>query len=327
MPRLPGRGIIVSTRRDREALAAAPAPRLDRAATPSRRPSGSSSAAAEAAEAALEVDLRRAGMHVTAASHGGGVAEPLRGRLDGLDELAPRGRRDDRPSPGPQRAKCKHGPGPRPNVLGGEVPARGVAQVRVDVVRGDVCTSPSSSTYWNSSWPGNSWHRLMIAARRRSRRSLSWIAPDFDRKRKLIRLPLTVAWRSRKVVKSERSIQAGVRVVPDADQGELEQAHDGRQDLLAGQPTSSQIRSTWRRSRGRTRPNSIMRSNFADPRRLRHRRDSGTACGRARLDRSPGYGRSAMGRSRRRSRPAGWPARRSAHALPDRESVEPSASR
>jgi hypothetical protein len=63
-----------------------------------------------------------------------------------------------------------------------------------------VWRSPSSSTYWNSSYPGRSRQSLTMRARRRSLMSVSWCLPLLPRKLMWIRLPSMATCRSRRVV-------------------------------------------------------------------------------------------------------------------------------
>ena len=132
-------------------------------------------------------------------------------------------------------------PGPSPaqvrKSLAVKSRAGDLAQVGVDVVGGDRrWTRRPSSTYWNSSWPGSSWQRRTIVARRRSRRPTSCCCPDLPRNRNRTRSRPAAGVAVRERGQAERAVEPGVLVVADADEGQLEQPDDGGQHLLARQP-------------------------------------------------------------------------------------------
>ena len=167
--------------------------------------------------------------------------------------------------------------------------------------------SPSSPTYWNSSWPGRSRQRRTIAARRRSRKPTSWGSPGLA---------------------PEPEADRRAREPTRAGRGASSARTSGSAGAYSSLPTrisvSSSSRTTAARtfSRGRPGPAEVAVDPPADRRQRRGRTrraartspirgaprnagGSGTACGPSRRGRSPGGGRAGRGRSRRPSRPAG----------------------
>ena len=76
-----------------------------------------------------------------------------------------------------------------------------LAQVVVDVRGVTLCTLPSASAYWNSSWPGSALQRRTTAATRRSDSVTSWRTPLLPLNDRLTSVSRTPAWRVRRVVR------------------------------------------------------------------------------------------------------------------------------
>ena len=123
-----------------------------------------------------------------------------------------------------------------------ELRAGDLAQIVVDVFGRRLAGAlPSASTYWNSTWPGRSWHRFTVRARRPSCSSISCQTPLLARKRNLRRSALhrdvPVAQRRQ----AERLVGARVFLVADPDQRGFEQPHDGGQHAVARERRRLQV--------------------------------------------------------------------------------------
>jgi len=174
------------------------------------------------------------------ARHGGRVAKVLRGLADRgghVPLLLPVG--GSLPE-GPQRPVGQHGPGPGPEVLGGDA-GRDLGEVAVDVVRRDivrlavridileellareVSATPDDGCQASVPQPD-----LVL---------LAGLAAEAERDRGAVdgRVPVAQGGQP------ERAVEPRVLIVPDPDQGELEQPDDGCQHFLAGQIRPSEI--------------------------------------------------------------------------------------
>ena len=172
-------------------------------------------------------------MDVAPAGDGRRVPEPIGGEADGLDDVLARrpvvGARRERA----QRSVGEDGAGPRPEVLGGDVAARDLAEVVVHVVGGDIVRLAVVADVLEELLAGQ-----VLAA------------PDDGRQPPIPDTDLVLATglaaepeadprpRHRGVPalqgrQAERAVEPRVLVVADPDEGRLQQPDDGRQHLLA----------------------------------------------------------------------------------------------
>ena len=77
-----------------------------------------------------------------------------------------------------------------------------------------VCRRPSSSSYWNSSWPGSSWQLRTARTSRRSCSSTSWRDPDLPRNTRRTPRPSARTCRVRKVVNPNESLARAYSSLP-----------------------------------------------------------------------------------------------------------------
>ena len=131
---------------------------------------------------------------------------------------------------------------------------------------------PSSSTYWNSCWPGNCWQWRMMRASLRSSSTTLLRATALAAKEKNAR---AVAQELHVIVAQRRQpvglVGARVLFVADAQQRLVEQACTiAARTLFFGSPGSARSCFSRRRSRGSCAPNSIMRANLPLSRVARH---------------------------------------------------------
>jgi len=70
------------------------------------------------------------------------------------------------------------------------------------------CTAPSSSRYWNSSWPGSSRMRRTMRASFGSSRAMRWNLPLLPRNWNSMRAPSTFTCRLRIVVRPKESFSS-----------------------------------------------------------------------------------------------------------------------
>ena len=260
------------------------------------------------ADRAVEVGLQDRRVDVAAAGDGRGVAEPVGGLPDRLDDVPLRATLAVGRLERPQRAVRQDRAGPRPEVLRGEVGPGRFAEVVVDVVGTDVADLAVVVDVLEELLAGQvlaaSDQRPRVGGRA-GRPRAAW--PDLPRNRKRTDATLDRRVPVAQGRQPERPVEPGVLVVADADQRQLEQADDGRQDLLARQAARGEVVVTA----------------APDPRQdlgegehalelvgCRGAGASGVVAvllATARVAAaSPGGGRSATGRSRRRSRPVGW---------------------
>ncbi len=180
-------------------------------------------------------------MHVARAAHRRRVPEAFRDLLDGaddrllaprlvvdLEELGERQRRGDRPGPGPE-------------VLRGERLAADLAQVLVDVVGGDVAPRAIGVDVLEQLLAGElldlSHQRREAAIPHVDLVLLAALAAEGEADLGAGDLDVAVPHRRQAVA----AVLARVLVVPDTDEGRLQQAHDQRQHLLARQAAATQV--------------------------------------------------------------------------------------
>ena len=191
---------------------------------------------------ATEVRVDHDGMDVAAAAYGGRVAEARRHRLDGTRQVALRlpDRRERLERA--QRIGGADRPRPRRKVLRGEIAAADGAQVGIDVGRAHPSLAATVVDV-----PEQLLSRQLLAALHDPAQ-----APVPDAQGVLLAaLPAKAEAQlfpgHRHVPpaqggEAERGVLAGVLLVPDADEGDLEQPDDERQHLLPAQSRARERR-------------------------------------------------------------------------------------
>ena len=178
---------------------------------------------------AVEVVLEHRGMHIAAATDRPGVAELLRDRLDGARDvlLARRGRVDDVQFL--QGGSGQHRAGPGAEVLGGELGAGDLAQVRVDVLGRDALAGAVGVEVLEQHLAGQVLAALDGAGEATVLQGdlLPDAALGAEPEPEPVGGDRDVAIAQRR--QAERLVGAGVFLVADPDQRGLEQPDDGGQ--------------------------------------------------------------------------------------------------
>ncbi len=213
-------------------------------------------------------------MDVAPTGDRGRVAKPVGGLPHGLDDGAPRGGRLGGTLGVPKRPVGEDRAGPCPGSPSrSHRPPRSCAGSRSRHPTRRRAPGRPAPTYWNSCWPGRSWQR------RTSRPDAGHAGPDLVPGGRTCRgtgsgsrVPVDPGVAASEGRQPERPVEPRVLLVADPDEGRLEQADDGCQDLLARRARgAARSRSTWARMRGRTRAKSMSRANLSSSRRARQR--------------------------------------------------------
>ena len=220
---------------------------------------------------AVEVGLDHLGVDVALPADRGRVAQPLGDVLDGPDDVLLGLRLRVERLELAERQRGQDGPGPGPEVLGGELAAGGLADVLVDVGRVDrpgltllvqvleqLLAREVPAPADDPGEPGVGQVDLVLDPA---------LAPELEPDRLPADPDVPVAHRGQ----AERLVGPGVFLVADPDQGRLQEPDDRRQHLLARQPGRARSASVRFRIAGNAEANAIIRPYFDSSRTVRHR--------------------------------------------------------
>ena len=180
-------------------------------------------------------------MDVAPTGDRGRVPEAPGRQPHGFDDVAARVLLTGAGTEGPERPIGEHGPGPGPEILGRHVGAGDLAQVVVDVIGADVVGLAIRVEVLEELLP-----RQVLASPHDRREApvpqadlmlLPGLAPEPEPDRGTAHRGVTRPQRGQ----PERTIETGVLVVADPDEGRLEEPHDGGQDLVARQAGRREI--------------------------------------------------------------------------------------
>jgi hypothetical protein len=207
----------------------------------------------ELQHAAVEIALDDLGMDVALAAHGDCIAELGCHPLDRARHVALGGRLGVEALELAERQRRQHGPRPGAEILGREGLARDLLQIGVHVRRIDLLPLPIVVDVLEEVLAGEllagAHDARQPAITQRRAVPLAALAAIFEDDLCAREVDVAVAHGGKPVA----AILAGIFLIADPDERDLQKAHDGRQDLLAGQPAARLVLS-HARAKTRQRP-------------------------------------------------------------------------
>ena len=238
-----------------------------------------------AARCAHEIGVQQRRMDVVLAAHRARVAQALGDGVDARAGCCGRPRAGSRPAPCARSATAASMVPPQVRksfaVTSRPVISRRYAFTSSEETR---LALARASRYWNSSWPGRSWQRWMMRARRGSVSDDvvldAALAAEAEAQRSW---PSTCTWRRRSVVRPNELFSRAYSSLPTRISVRSSRRTTVARSWRRRGRGARRSRSMRSRRRGSTSLNSSMRRNFESVARLAIAPgDSGTACGRAR---------------------------------------------
>ena len=208
-------------------------------------------------------------VNVAATGDRRGVPELLSGLADRLGDGTPIRRVVLSGLRAPQGPEGRQGTRPCADVLGGDIRARCLAKVGVDVLRAHGPSRPVCLDVLEESWPGSSWQRATTRARRLSRTVTSCRLPPLPRNVNRREAPSTCACRSRSVVSPNDRFRRAYSSLPTRMRVSSISRTTSARTLRRGRPRAARSASTVALIRGRRAAKATIRSYLARSRRVR----------------------------------------------------------